>query len=389
MSMLMTTRLLQAPGPFVPCHIRCNTKRYYYPGDTVSGQVVVTPTETIYCHGMYVAFEGKAVVTFKTLGETRTKNEDICKMESYILGKNIPHAGMKKMLVQTQEFNFSFELPLDLPSSFNGKLGVINFQVVVYLVRSDTYHVKQTEKTIKVRGTLDLHEFHPDSFRSVTYLAPTRRPPLTCTLQLNKGGFLPCEKITFTIELFNPDEREIDEITLTFLKKVTYKVRESKSAKATVAFINKSSMDEVTPTIWSGTIPVPKDLQPTQFGAPIEIIDLQYAIQIEVTGRDTTLAKGEVPIIIGGFTKFTAPPQPDPETDNSGQSKTTSPSRRPTSPGDEKDNDNIVSTDRRGSSSDLPDLSQAFSLLSFLPLSKSISMENLKNEARADKGKKA
>lgn len=39
-------------------------------------------------------------------------------------------------------------------------------------------------------------------------------------------------------------------------------------------------MDEVTPTIWSGTIPVPKDLQPTQFGAPIEIIDLTYAIQV-------------------------------------------------------------------------------------------------------------
>ncbi|ODN05941.1 Arrestin domain-containing protein 5 [Orchesella cincta] len=357
MSMLMTTRLLQAPGPFVPCHIRCNNKRYYYPGDTVSGQVVVTPTETIYCHGMYVAFEGKAVVTFKTLGETRSKTEDICKLETYILGKNIPHAGMKKILVQPHEFNFSFELPLDLPSSFNGKLGVINFQVVVYLVRSDTYHVKQSEKTIKVRGTLDLHEFHPDSFRSVTYHAPTRRPPLTCTLQLNKGGFLPCV---------------------------------SKSAKATVAFINKSSMDEVTPTIWSGTIPVPKDLQPTQFGAPIEIIDLQYAIQIEVTGRDSALAKGEVPIIIGGFTKFTAPPQPDPETE-SGHSKQSSPSRRPASPGgsDEKDMDN-VSTDRRGSASDLPNLSQAFSLLSFLPLSKSISMENLKNDARAAmKGKEA
>lgn len=121
-------------------------------------------------------------------------------------------------MVTPQEFNFSFELPLDLPSSFNGKLGVINFQVVVYLVRSDTYHVKQTEKTIKVRGTLDLHEYAPDSYKSVIYNAPSRRPPLTCTLQLDKGGFLPCEKITFTIELFNPDEQEIEGITLTFLK---------------------------------------------------------------------------------------------------------------------------------------------------------------------------
>jgi len=130
----------------------------------------------------------------------------------------VAHAGQKKMLIQAQEFNFSFELPLDLPSSFNGKLGVINFQLVVYLVRSDTYHVKQTEKTIKVRGTLDLHEFHPESIRSVIYHAPSKRPPFTCKLQLNKGGFLPCEKITFTIELFNPEEQEIEGITLTFLK---------------------------------------------------------------------------------------------------------------------------------------------------------------------------
>lgn len=49
-----------------------------------------------------------------------------------------------------------------------------------------------------------------------------------------------------------------------------------------------------------------------------------------------------------------------------------------------------VSNSRRGSASDLAEnISAAFSLLSFLPLSKSISMENLKNDVRAVKGKEA
>lgn len=29
------------------------------------------------------------MVTFKSLGETRTKTEDVCRLESYILGKDI------------------------------------------------------------------------------------------------------------------------------------------------------------------------------------------------------------------------------------------------------------------------------------------------------------
>lgn len=39
--------------------------------------------------GIYVALEGKAVVTFKVLGETRTKEEKVVREEVYIIGKNI------------------------------------------------------------------------------------------------------------------------------------------------------------------------------------------------------------------------------------------------------------------------------------------------------------
>lgn len=61
-----------------------------------------------------------------------------------------------------------------------------------------------------------------------------------------------------------------------------------------------------------------------------------------MTGRDSTLAKGEIPIIIGGFTKYTAPPQPDPEKDQEEQKDSSSPRRRSTSPqNDEKDMDAV------------------------------------------------
>ncbi len=57
-------------------------------------------------------------------------------------------------------------------------------------------------------------------------------------------------------------------------------MRETKSAKATLAVLNKSSMDRVTPFVYTGTVTVPSDLYPTQFGRPIEIIDLQYGMQV-------------------------------------------------------------------------------------------------------------
>lgn len=65
--------------------------------------------------------------------------------------------------------------------------------------------------------------------------------------------------------------------------------------------------------------------------------------KIEVTSRDSTLVKGEVPIVIGGFTKFTAPPQPDieHEHEDEGHSKDPSSPRRGSPGSDEKDMDNV------------------------------------------------
>jgi hypothetical protein len=62
-------------------------------------------------------------------------------------------------------------------------------------------------------------------------------------------------------------------------------VRETKSAKATLAVLNKSSMVQETPFLFSGIVNVPGDLYPTQFGRPIEIIDLQYGMQVSLYKR--------------------------------------------------------------------------------------------------------
>lgn len=50
---------------------------------------------------------------------------------------------------------------------------------------------------------------------------------------------------------------------------------------ATLAVLNKSSMDQVTPFVYTGTVTVPSDLYPTQFGRPIEIIELGYFLQVK------------------------------------------------------------------------------------------------------------
>jgi len=120
--------------------------------------------------------------------------------------------------VSTQEFDFALQFPANAPSTFHGKFGIIEYQVVVYLVRSDTYHVKQTERTLNVKGTLDLQEEYPDTLNPVVYSPSSRKKPFKCTLQLNKRGYLPGEPMTFTIELFNPEELDVEDITLTFVK---------------------------------------------------------------------------------------------------------------------------------------------------------------------------
>jgi len=120
--------------------------------------------------------------------------------------------------VATQEFPFSLKFPPNVPSSFHGKFGIIEYQIVVYLVRSDTYHVKQTDRTLKVMGTLDLQEEYPNTLLPVSFSPTSKKKPFKCTLQLDKSGYLPGEKMTFTIEVFNPEDLILEDITLTFVK---------------------------------------------------------------------------------------------------------------------------------------------------------------------------
>lgn len=43
--------MFQSPGPFVNCHLRLDSKRDYYPGDEVKGQLIIAPSDIVYCHG--------------------------------------------------------------------------------------------------------------------------------------------------------------------------------------------------------------------------------------------------------------------------------------------------------------------------------------------------
>lgn len=78
-----------------------------------------------------------------------------------------------------------------VPSSFHGKFGIIEYQVVVYLIRSDTYHVRQTDRTINVMGTLDLQVEHPTTLEPKKFTPSSKRKPFKVTLQLDKSGYLP------------------------------------------------------------------------------------------------------------------------------------------------------------------------------------------------------
>jgi len=77
-------------------------------------------TYDLYFVGIYVTLEGKAVVTFKALGETRTKEEKVVREECYVLGKNI-----RKRFVLVESFLLSPSLPCLLTFTLSVHVNVI------------------------------------------------------------------------------------------------------------------------------------------------------------------------------------------------------------------------------------------------------------------------
>lgn len=173
---------------------------------------------------------------------------------------------------------FTFCLPQQLPSSFEGVYGSIKYMITAQ-VHTDNERNDEANKLtqqIQVRRFLDLSDGlaygNPVSYpsrmeRPLRTLRSTLMPSqhLKFIFKVLKIGFASGEIIPFVLDVFNPERLKLAYMSVTLVKKTTYgDLKYNIDVFDEVAEVSTLTIDNHKSTLtWIGSLHVPQDVAPT------------------------------------------------------------------------------------------------------------------------------
>uniref|UniRef100_H0WA11 Arrestin domain containing 5 n=1 Tax=Cavia porcellus TaxID=10141 RepID=H0WA11_CAVPO len=177
----------------------------YLAGSTVEGQVVLTLYSTLVDPVVKVELVGRGYVEWnEETGETLDYSRDvICnnKADYVHKTKTFPVAG-NWLGAGSHTFDFHFNLPPRLPSSFASKTGHISYFIQASCMGRE--HILGRKKVyLLVQGTSDgVQENCPQVEKKVSYNCCSRGT-VGLWVHMDKNVFTPGEKVAFTTEIHN------------------------------------------------------------------------------------------------------------------------------------------------------------------------------------------
>jgi len=184
--------------------------------------------------------------------------------------------------------------------------------------------VKKSEKTITIGGYLNISQ-NPKLALPMCYEKTEKRsrksiPQFKFNFRMPQSFYIAGETIPFELEVDNPSSYEIASLVVSFIQKITYRIRTGLSTTKHKVITRMETGNKDTPdgTLWTEGIYVPEGTLPNQEGI-IEIIYtikvdlsecnflflkilkryiLKIQIEVKTSGSECSLG-GEVPVTIG------------------------------------------------------------------------------------------
>jgi len=184
------------------------------------------------------------------------------------------------------QFQFFFDIPTDIPSSFNGNFGCIKYtaEAKANLAAGNDIDCK---KTFTVHNNMNV-SYLPDTNVRIEkegskYICCfcCRTGPITCRCWLPKQGYKVGEQIPFSAEIENLSSRSMEKSHLQLIQTITYHGKASqKKVDSTVIYeADRPSFERED--YWTDyKIDVP-DIPPSPFRGT-KLIDVDYHIKMEV-----------------------------------------------------------------------------------------------------------
>jgi hypothetical protein len=202
-------------------------------------------------------------------------------------------------------FPFRFLLPQKIPSSFEGRVGWVRYELLGRIVTGVMKVEHLVEIELPVLEILDINQ-HPNLLSPKSVAIQKKVWSFPCTLAnvsmvvgLTRSGFCIGEDVPLNVALENGSRYEVT-LAAVLRQKVTYTAKKNRRQydKATVVQVTSQRFAPRTSTIWPTNLRVPLEEATTQ---DYETINVQYRIKVvaSVGWGQTLVAK--IPITIGNI----------------------------------------------------------------------------------------
>ncbi|KAM7364431.1 arrestin domain-containing protein 3-like isoform 2-T2 [Cochliomyia hominivorax] len=295
------------------CKFEFNKPRaIYYSGEITSGTITLTTSSDKNVRDVSIIFKGEGKVKWEesttvSSGEgTTTQTTHYVSHEKYIDNSTLVH-GDGTLPKGKHTYNFNIPLPLQCPTSLEGKFGHIRYEITLKINRYYRFD-NIYKKPITIIKTIDLNlnpYFKiPVAVDTVGNLCcwPCSSGNIIYTLTVPFGAFAAGQTLKYTLHIKNNSMTDVISYYLQFIRKIVFTAnspskRKRYSKDILISKIYKENCLRLTNRVIEGEMHIPSTPPTTSHYAIIYVSYIFKAV-LQLSGCNSNM-EIEIPIIIG------------------------------------------------------------------------------------------
>ncbi|XP_037361036.1 arrestin domain-containing protein 5 [Talpa occidentalis] len=286
----------------------------YLAGSSIKGEVVLTLNSTLVDPIVKVELVGRGYVEWnEEIGASRDYSRDvICNNKAdYVHKKKTFPVADNWLSAGSHTFDFHFNLPPRLPSTFISKMGHVSYFLQASCMGRERILAKKRIYLL-VQGTSNLHNEKPlqnplsvQTEKKVSYNCCSQGT-ICLQIQMEKNNFMPGERVIFTTEINNQTSKSIKSVISALYAYVQYEGftpnAERRSRVDSNELLRQEANTQITPfntTKIVSAFSLPQVMSVSSSTADYEIMSTHYELVSTVhLPWSLTSVKVKVPIII-------------------------------------------------------------------------------------------
>lgn len=261
-----------------------NTNLLYFPGQFISGRILIELEEETPVTGVYFHVVGEGVVRLSDRNRQRhNDHENYIDFRMKLLGE--PDNRVSLLSPGIHSFPYKLGLPLGLPSTFLGKHGWVQYFCKAAL-REPSGMVHKNQQVFIVMNPIDLNLEPPMLSQPILCevekslgMTCVRGGPVAVQVRLDRGGYIPGENITLHATILNHSRVTIRRTVASLTETIQYVAhnRVVQTERRELATLERGKISSGSSDQWANEMLYIPPLPPTNLRG-CHLIRIQYDV---------------------------------------------------------------------------------------------------------------